>query len=322
VKRAAWFGGSERAVLEEICTTEWEKVRKHPNIYRRHDWWFKLVDAYTKCQLTKETDRLMALSGIAQRVQRATGWSYVAGLWKEHIMFGLRWQTTMPAVNRKRTYVAPSWSWASVTTEITGFDVEKYFSRYTTHWNEEDLVEVLEVSTATHKLDTMGTGQVFGGNLELFGYLFPATRAERPTSDATGSQQFSIDGSEDEFEHQSENTSKIDVQGESEDEEAWENTPDVFGTIQYDSLPLNEEFGEIFIIPFTRDPAPSRRWQSSGSDTEHREMNGLAVCRRSGKEYYERVGYWEYSSGGLFGCHEDLPFDWENLGEKQEITIK
>lgn len=42
--------------------------------------WSDLVRGYSKCELTKESDRLIALSGLAQTFQDFTGDEYLAGL--------------------------------------------------------------------------------------------------------------------------------------------------------------------------------------------------------------------------------------------------
>jgi hypothetical protein len=45
--------------------------------------WARVVELYTRCDLTKPDDKLPALSGIAMTYAAATGMTYIAGLWKE-----------------------------------------------------------------------------------------------------------------------------------------------------------------------------------------------------------------------------------------------
>jgi hypothetical protein len=84
-----------------------------------HKDWHIIVVEYTRCRLTKDTDKLPALSGIAAIFQRNTGFTYLAGLWKEDITSGLLWYvapTSEDGSNEKQSfsqYIAPSWSWAS-----------------------------------------------------------------------------------------------------------------------------------------------------------------------------------------------------------------
>jgi hypothetical protein len=72
--------------------------------------------------LTIRSDKLLAVAGLANLVQRSHGGSYGAGLWKEDLHNELGWyvvgRQTGPDVptehsNRAVEYIAPSWSWAS-----------------------------------------------------------------------------------------------------------------------------------------------------------------------------------------------------------------
>jgi hypothetical protein len=75
--------------------------------------WHKLVEEYSKKELTRETDRLPAISGLAAHVQAARNLGkYFAGIWEFDLPGGLLW-TTEDARWRNPTYLAPSWSWAS-----------------------------------------------------------------------------------------------------------------------------------------------------------------------------------------------------------------
>ena len=74
--------------------------------------WRKLISEYSRKQLTRETDKLPAVSGLAARIRDATGETYLAGLWACDLPMALQWQSENP-VWRAREYYAPSWSWAS-----------------------------------------------------------------------------------------------------------------------------------------------------------------------------------------------------------------
>lgn len=78
-----------------------------------YDQWLQLVQTYSQLELTYKTDRLPALSGIAYLVASKTEDAYIAGLWKQDISAGLLWYV-WPCRPANTTYVAPSWSWASV----------------------------------------------------------------------------------------------------------------------------------------------------------------------------------------------------------------
>ncbi|KAI0850671.1 heterokaryon incompatibility protein-domain-containing protein [Daldinia vernicosa] len=55
------------------------------------NFWLTIIENYSSRQLTKPTDTLPALSGLAKEFHQATGDTYVAGLWKMDIIQGLTW---------------------------------------------------------------------------------------------------------------------------------------------------------------------------------------------------------------------------------------
>ncbi|KAK4160523.1 heterokaryon incompatibility protein-domain-containing protein [Cladorrhinum sp. PSN259] len=56
------------------------------------NFWFQAVEQYSFLQLTEESDRLIALGGIARKIQEATGFTYLAGLWLEDLPRALYWR--------------------------------------------------------------------------------------------------------------------------------------------------------------------------------------------------------------------------------------
>jgi hypothetical protein len=82
-------------------------------------YWQCVVDSYGTMQLSFTTDRLIALSGIAREVQKMIPSIYVAGIWQDQLPHSLLWRSSgedWSALTPK--YIAPSWSWASVTRSI------------------------------------------------------------------------------------------------------------------------------------------------------------------------------------------------------------
>ena len=53
--------------------------------------WYELVKNYTRRGITKSSDRLIAIDGIAQSVQTRTSDRYIAGLWAQGLPLGLMW---------------------------------------------------------------------------------------------------------------------------------------------------------------------------------------------------------------------------------------
>jgi hypothetical protein len=79
--------------------------------------WTRIIEEYTPMDLTVPEDRLVALSGVAEVRHSLNKDQYVVGMWREDLKSQLLWQVWFkgPAL---KSYIAPSWSWASVTGTI------------------------------------------------------------------------------------------------------------------------------------------------------------------------------------------------------------
>ena len=82
--------------------------------------WKAMVSEYTRLNLSRSSDRLPAMAGIANHLGSFIGTSYLAGLWRESLVESLLWlsplegragRRTIPSVSNQRT---PTWSWASI----------------------------------------------------------------------------------------------------------------------------------------------------------------------------------------------------------------
>lgn len=84
--------------------------------WNHYDAWYTMVVAYSSRELSFDSDRLPALSGLANLFQRAYNSTYVAGLWKEDLKAGLAWYVANndPRPPKKDRGCEPSWSWISV----------------------------------------------------------------------------------------------------------------------------------------------------------------------------------------------------------------
>lgn len=92
--------------------------------WRAFALWNDLIEEYTKCQLTRQSDKLVAFSGLAKVFEKATGDEYVAGWWKSRLAEQLDWRVYHP-VARSDTYRAPSWSWASIDGQVRPSGIEE-----------------------------------------------------------------------------------------------------------------------------------------------------------------------------------------------------
>ncbi|KAI1176139.1 heterokaryon incompatibility protein-domain-containing protein [Nemania sp. FL0916] len=88
------------------------------SIPRLADGWRALVQHYRKRIFTKDSDREIAFVGIVKAIQMQTGFTYLAGIWREIADFELLWIVDEEPGSRDYTQQstelrksAPSWSW-------------------------------------------------------------------------------------------------------------------------------------------------------------------------------------------------------------------
>ena len=125
--------------------------------------WYKLVEEYSRCDLTEDGDKLVAISGIAKIFQSCfKDNDYLAGLWRRDLVVGLLWRIPEynSPVRRPDLYRAPSWSWASIDAEI----------RFQNCYDEVFLIDILDANVLLQSEDP--TGQVKGGEIRLRGGLY------------------------------------------------------------------------------------------------------------------------------------------------------
>ncbi|KAF1959260.1 HET-domain-containing protein [Byssothecium circinans] len=86
------------------------------------EFWRTAVRKYTKCALTKGSDKLVAMWGIAKLVRDAKGVEYAAGLWEQNLEDQLTWRVKECTLRERPSDSKewnlerdiPSWSWASM----------------------------------------------------------------------------------------------------------------------------------------------------------------------------------------------------------------
>ncbi|KAI8652310.1 HET domain-containing protein [Fusarium keratoplasticum] len=117
---------SERFPDESSCMVR-DSIGSISNIFSRRDkmeplledHWIRFCHWYVNMKFSRLSDRLPALSGVAQRIQDCTGLKYYAGLWGKHIAKGLAWYIRRPqAMPDDQVLRRPSWSWAASTGDL------------------------------------------------------------------------------------------------------------------------------------------------------------------------------------------------------------
>jgi hypothetical protein len=104
---------------ENIKLATWACWNKNPSLRGIFDHWKTLIQQYTVRDLSYDSDKLVAIKGLATQFQLAGAGRYVAGLWETEfcqMMLWVRFGYTSEACRRSRfdERIAPSWSWASV----------------------------------------------------------------------------------------------------------------------------------------------------------------------------------------------------------------
>lgn len=114
-----------RYATSSLSSIWWRLLR--PLTYRAEDIrdrlqaYYDCVEFYSTRKLTRRTDKLPAFSGLASAFRVPKLGAYLAGLWEADHVYGLAWKREGHVIDSKEQtdgdneYIAPSWSWASMT---------------------------------------------------------------------------------------------------------------------------------------------------------------------------------------------------------------
>ncbi|KAK3995680.1 heterokaryon incompatibility protein-domain-containing protein [Cladorrhinum sp. PSN332] len=149
----------EFAVGGEVVKGEmW--LGNHGGDKERFEAWGGVVEGYSEKALTRFSDRLIAVSGLAAAL--GEGWravKYLAGLWSYRFRHWMLWQATVPSVRPVGSGI-PTWSWASLQGP-SHMDMQRF---------SDGLVEVVDVDVNL-AVSANVYGAVDGGTVKLQGYV-------------------------------------------------------------------------------------------------------------------------------------------------------
>ncbi|KAK1778434.1 heterokaryon incompatibility protein-domain-containing protein [Copromyces sp. CBS 386.78] len=145
---------------------------------KRRKAWELLVQTYFSRSLTKASDRLVAISGIAEQLggRWGQGVTYLAGLWSYRLVQGLLWSMAADRCEERDAEAAPSWSWASLVPEhVPGVtDLQLMYEEVEF---VDGLAEVLEARvTPAKSTNPFGTVVPGSGRIRLRGPVLPRAR--------------------------------------------------------------------------------------------------------------------------------------------------
>jgi hypothetical protein len=137
-------------------------------------FWHILIMYYTRCNITKITDRLPGITGIMMEIQKASGFAIHDGIWhfdSHSCALELLWAVTSHHGKRIENR-APTWSWGAVDTSIE-YPLDSPSGDYTTE------VEILYIQSAYVEKNQLAEAESFEpGCLCLSGKLLPVDRAD------------------------------------------------------------------------------------------------------------------------------------------------
>ncbi|PTB47615.1 hypothetical protein M431DRAFT_526026 [Trichoderma harzianum CBS 226.95] len=166
--------------LDDLAIPETPRVGEEFNSRGgTYSTWHFILNKYTTRQLTEESDRLPAISAIAQAFAAHFKTEYYAGLWGRFLVHDLMWENWLSNPNATKSG-APSWSWATMKGELQYDGGNTDYAR----------AEVISCKT-TPVSDRNPFGAVTGGKLVIRGHL---NKLWLDASESNGRKLFDNDG--------------------------------------------------------------------------------------------------------------------------------
>lgn len=155
---------------------------RHSTPRKALEHWQQIADLYSKGALTRASDKLVAIGGLASLIHLSIGSEYIAGLWRIDIPYQLTWSVAGQDCPLPETYIAPSWSWAAVSREVI---IPRIL--YTHHI---PLIEIIDVHIELSPSNIYG--QISHGYIVVKGCLASAKLCDTPPySGSLGGKKYS-----------------------------------------------------------------------------------------------------------------------------------
>ena len=261
--KAAQLPIGGHSFFESLVNTKFEPSSKKSILKFNSNWW-RLIEIYTRCKLTMASDKLVAMSGVVQRIQQSTGLKYLAGVWSEILPLNFCWFVRLGVKPPPTVYRAPSWSWAARDGEIFSWDALTD--------NLVVLANVVSANVTTDPRDPSGTGAVSAACLVVLGSL---REVGCPKFHRAGKQS-------DETEHRL-------FDGETK-----------LGQCHLDSSLLTDEVRRVYLLPLLLSLPPDYQGNnvSGQSEPQWKEICGLLVSPSSqsinDSSTFQRIGFFNF----------------------------
>jgi hypothetical protein len=142
--------------------------------------WMPLIGEYSHRKMTRPSDKLAAISGVAKIFHEISNIDYLAGHWNDaDLIPSLSWQMSSSGKSstvEQQSYRAPSWSWASMNGHVDDFVLLQD--------NKVILPQNRIIGARCQPSGKDPTGPVTGGYLIVKGLYLEATleKGERPSN--------------------------------------------------------------------------------------------------------------------------------------------
>lgn len=267
--------------------------------------WRSIKEWYTRCDLTKSEDKLIALPGIVQEIKDKTKDQYLAGLWRKWLEEELCWRASAP--RPRPIYRAPSWSWAAVDGPVTTKLIKRPILE-TVH------AVVGSVSVIHPSGNTLGA--VIHGTLSLVCDLILSgtIAAEHVAKEQRKSYQVRHLLSPDE--ERGVCFSSLGQEGLV--------FPFLFDCTEQKDSRLGQT---VYYLPLRNGGNGIRFYGGDGSLIQDQRVFGLVLEEASGaSNRYKRIGCFEYSTPAIFEEGDDdnkcsFPEDYDNFMELSGATL-
>ena len=110
------FLGEDGIRIKGRLNNIYDSFRDRDGISEGISAWSSILWSYGPRKLTKSSDKLPAISGLARIFEERLQDHYIVGFWRKTLIEGLVWQAVGggPTCKVAAEYRAPSWSWASI----------------------------------------------------------------------------------------------------------------------------------------------------------------------------------------------------------------
>ena len=152
-ERDVWCecGGSQDGLEKDLRAL----YRKGPRFWEQgpHFIWHKVVEEYTRLELTYSSDRAVAVLGIARDMELTRKRRYVCGLWEDTLVSDLAWRAGDPnqaGDPNPSKLPGPTWSWISISGRCTWWDC------YQVEWVDRSIARVHPGTQSPQQLTVQG----------------------------------------------------------------------------------------------------------------------------------------------------------------------